>query len=116
MLLIFGHDLPIEFGLGSKVQYQTNLKVGRVEVVVKLTGSCRRQMLTGLDLQDESFIHDQIDPVGAEPFALVIDRNAHFPSNTVASHHEFGGQRQNIRLLDKPKSELTVNVKECADY
>ncbi len=113
MLRIFSlvaTDYAIEFWLGTKVENEPELEIGRLEVVVKLSSRGLVEFRGRFRLYDKPFVYNQVESLGAEFLPFVKDVNSYFPRDPMPSLQKLPFQRHHVEPLEKPKSEVVVNL------
>src|SRR5688572_2876459 len=78
------HD-SVEFGLGPKVQYESNLQERRADITKHLEPRCRRQHGPRFVLNDDLSVNYHVNSLISQYFAFVHDWNADFPFYRMAS-------------------------------
>src|SRR5687767_3902252 len=77
-------ESPIELWLGPKVQEQTDLDVGASQIILQLAHRGRRERLSRLGFDYQRVVHDHVDALSTQEFALVVYRHIQFPGDPVS--------------------------------
>ena len=67
-------------------------------------------------LNNESFVHNQVESLGAQFLSFVKDINRYFSRDPVPSLQKLPLQCHDVEPLKKPKSEVVVNLVKGSNH
>ena len=105
-----------ELRLRPKMQQQTNLEAGGTKVVDELAWREWGNSLARFDLEDDSLIDDQIEPLPDDMATLVSNVDGQLPGDSVSPIGQLEFECAGVDGFDKTIAEIPVDGVKAADY
>jgi hypothetical protein len=119
MLRIFSWvatDYAVELWLRTKVEKESELEIGRPEIVVKLPSCGLVDVPSRFCFNNEPFVYNQVESLGSEFLTLVNNVHTPFPRDSMPPLEKLPLKRHNVEPLEKPESEVVVNLVKRSNH